>query len=271
MAWFKTPKQIFQSVKALPSNFLRGAKNILSFNLTDYAPEGSKVQTGTLPIGGLGSGALKLASKTKSFYSGTAKVIKPFVPKSTTGKIFAGTSTIIGAGILKESVKARGGAGAFVKNIPNVPKNIFGFGESIGEVIEGEKTFGKEDVIAGAKKAGVAGAIIGAGALIIPKVIDKIKNREEKPITPPSVVPQVSEGVFKVTPEQEQMIKEKPIGIEGEKVITPETISITPKKRTYKRRVAKKPQSIRQSVNVNVVNRSTGLRITNKRYLKEAI
>ena len=72
-----------------------------------------------------------------------------------------------------------------------------------------------------------------------------------------------------ITQPAQQLTKEKPVGVEGEAPILPETTTISSGKRRYKRRTAKKTPSVRQSVRVNVIAnpKSTGMKIINKKYI----
>lgn len=217
--------------------------------------EGKKLIMGEAPIG---LSAVATIPKT------LIKAVTSFAKAKPLATVTATIGGFLGYGVLKESPKAKEKVLSTIKKLPQVPKEIIGYGEEVGKVIEGERAFGKEDVIKGLKTAGVFGAVVGAGALIIPKIKDwrKAKKTEEGLI--------LGETPMIQTEAKEQLITEKPIGIEGETPITPETISLTAEKKPYKRRRAKKPMSIRQSVRVNIINRtqSTGIRI-NKKYIND--
>jgi len=170
--------------------------------------------------------------------------VKSVIPKTIRGKVFATTSTLLGIGVLKGSPKARKAVVTKVKQLPKAPGKIVGFGESVGKVIEGESVFNKGNVIQGTKTAGVAGLILSAGALVIPKAIDKFK--EDKPLE--TVTPTLA---TEPAPEK-QLIAEKPQGIPGTPP-TSKTVSVGAVKRR-KRRTKKKAPSVRQSVRVNIIN-----------------
>lgn len=237
-------------------------KKLFTFDIRKHAPEGSKVLSGTVPIAGTGAGAIKGALRTKTVLG---KIAKSFIPVTTKGKIYAGVGTAVGAGILKTSPTARTFAKEKVLGLPQVPKKIFGFGGEVGKVIEKERTFGKEDIVKGLKVAGILGAGVAVGAVVIPKVIEKVKEiretKQEKELQP---VESVSVDPAK------QLLQEKPIGIQGEVPITPETTTIPTGKKTYKPRRAPKQPSVKQSVRLNIINTSTGIKQTNK-YLSQKV
>ena len=242
----------------LKSAWEKVIKPVVTFDIKEYAPKGEKVLTGTLPIGGVGATAVKLASKTGTILKTTAKVIKAVTPKTILGKATAVTTGLIGYGILKESPKAREVALTTITELPKKPAKIISLGGEVGKVIEGEKVLEKEKIIGGLKTAGVVGGVAVAGAVIIPKVIEKVKEMKEKPLETPTTTD---------TPEK-QLVPEKPLG-QAETPITPQTTTITTGKKPTRRRRATKITSVRQSVRVNVINRATGIRVQNKRYLYE--
>ena len=164
------------------------------------------------------------------------KGLKAFIPKTIKGKIFAGTSALIGFGITRESPKARRFVKEKVKAVPSLPGKVIGFGEDVGKVIEGERRFGKEDIIEGAKKAGVVGAVVAAGALIIPKILDRSKDFETLPVDLPL------ENGKQLSPE---------------KAITPEleTTGAGVKKKRSRRRTQARRQTISQKVSINIGNK----------------
>ncbi len=184
---------------------------------------------------------------------------KAIIPTTLKGKIITATAGLIGIGILKESPIARAFAKKKVKEVPKVPERIIGFGEEVGKVIEKERTFGKEDIIKGLKTAGVVGAVTAGAIVVVPKVIEKVKEWRA-----PAII---------TVPPEKQLIPEKPVGVEGEVPMTPETTTITTGKKPYKRRRAKITPSVRQYIRVNVISRpvATGLRITNKRYINQKL
>lgn len=126
-------------------------------------------------------------------------------------------------------------------------------GEQLGLAYEKAAEKGEELTLGeGLKAAGLVGAglVLGAGA---PAIIEKTKE--------------IFAGfeTLEIPPEK-QLVTEKPIGIEGEVPITPETTTITTGKKPYKRRRAKITPSVRQYVRVNVISRSTstGIRQSHK-------
>lgn len=191
-----------------------------------------------------------------------ASLAKSLVPATIKGKVITGTSALIGYGVLKSSPKAQKTVEKAIVSLPDKPSKIIGLGKGIGQVIEKKKKFTAKDVGKALAVAGIVGGAAAGAAVILPKIKEKFTKEK-------AVVPEVSPGVFEATPEQaQQLVKEKPIGIEGTPQ-TPQTTKITTGRKPYKRRRAKKTPSVRQSVRVNVINRSTGIRNTN--YIKERL
>lgn len=175
-----------------------------------------------------------------------SKGAKALIPKSAVAKVSALGAGLIGYGILKESPKAQATVEKAIESFPDQPSKAIGFGGEIGKVIEKEKVFGSEKIMEGAKAAGVVGAVAAVGAIVIPKVFGK-----DKPAQAPSIP--------EIDPEK-QLVTEKPVGIQGEVPITPETTTITTGKTPSKRRRATKTPSVRQYVRVNVINQAVGMR-----------
>ena len=121
-------------------------------------------------------------------------------------------------------------------------EGIFVGAEKLGVAFEEAEKKGEEITIGEAwKTAGLLGAglILGAGA---PAIIEKGKE--------------IFAETFDVVdvPPEKQLVKEKPIGIEGEAPLAPETATITTGKKPYKRRRKKIAPSVRQSVKINIIN-----------------
>lgn len=173
---------------------------------------------------------------------GRTILAKAVVPKSI-GGLAKIPIVITGGTVLFKSKKARKVVDTFTD-----PTTAIRGGEIIAETIETGKpgVSVKEAVVGGGLLAGavVGGLAIVKGSQILPDLLP-----------------------------DKQLIKEKPLGIEGETPITPQTATITTGKKKYKRRKVKKSPSVRQSVRVNIINRptNTGLRITNKRYLNKEL
>lgn len=201
-----------------------------------------KVKTGYLPIGpALGPGIIKVVPK----------VVKPI------GKIVSAVGKPLISAVARKPVLAIVGAGVLVSGAgPTIVKTLFKAGKVTGEVITGEKALTTETIAEVGKGLGVLAGVgaVGAVAGVIGKKV--LEKRAEVSAVPEGVVGPVAE---------------KALGIPGETPITPETAPITPKKRAYKPRRAIKTPSVRQSVKINIISRpvSTGIRIINKRYLKQ--
>lgn len=202
-------------------------------------------------------GRIPLAVKAAAAISLIPGALASIIPATLKGKVIAGTATILGTGILAKSPAAREFVVAKIEKIPEVPKEIYQFGEKVGGVVEGESVFGKEDIIKGVKTAGIVGGIAAAGAVVIPYVKKKIEKR--KAATTP---------VLPVEPEK-QIIPEKQKGIKGEVPITPEVTTITTGKKPYKRRRAKIIPSVRQSVKINVI--ASPRASISKRYINQPL
>ena len=198
---------------------------------------------------------IKIAKKTPSIF---LKGTKTIAPKTLRGKINTGTGGLIGLGILKESPKARKFTVQKVKSAPSIPGKIVSFGESVGRVIEGEKVFGKEDVIKGVNDAGIIGGTVALGTMVMPKIISKIKEKD-KPFDT-GAISQLDE-----IPPQKQIIKEKPTEAITTKPSTVPIQTISTGRKPIRRRRAKKKVSttIKQSINLNVINNSG-----NRKYIK---
>lgn len=121
-------------------------------------------------------------------------------------------------------------------------------GQTLGEFIENPIEKVKEgisNIIEKVKEsplisAGIGAGLITAGAIIVPKIADKFKDKD---------IAIGSPGSIPITPERATI-----------------PISATSKKRS-KRRTAKKPQSIRQSVKINIINHNRAT--NNQKYIKE--
>lgn len=179
--------------------------------------------------------------------AGRTIVSKALIPKSI-GGIAKIPLAVTGVTVLAKSKKARK-----TVDVATDPSTWVKGGEIIGETIETGKppVTIKQALVGGGL---IAGAVVGGVA--VAKGIKKIK---EDPL------------IFRA-PQGEQLITEKPLGIEGETPILPETTTISPTRKAYKRRRAKKTPSVRQSVRINIVNKSkaTGIKIS-KRYLKQEL
>tara|TARA_Y100000310_G_scaffold232406_1_gene235242 strand:- start:377 stop:1270 length:894 start_codon:yes stop_codon:yes gene_type:complete len=226
---------------------------------------GTTLATTGIVAGAVYGGGIVVASAKAGTLGALAKgTALKLIPSTLKGKIALGTASVLGTGLLIESKKAR----KFVKETAvNFPEKVGGLletGGEIGKVIEGEKEFLGEDVVDALKTGGViAGASVGAG-LIIPKVVEWWKSRDKEGVAPPTL----DSPPMQLLPD-----KEGALGIEGESPILPETTDITPPKRRYKPRTAKKTPSVRQSVRVNVIAspKSTGIKISNRKYINPCL
>ena len=254
----KTFGKVFGTVVTAPSNLiLKGIGKITDKEYKTMTADefvGTKFGKALTITAGVVSGGLLVAS---GGVTAIGKGIVKAIPKSIGGKVILGTAVVTTAGVLKSSPKAETFVEKTIEGIPDKPKQIYEFGEKVGKVIEGETEFQKSDLGKAVTTAGVVGAVVGAGALIIPRVIDKEKEVKEKVLEiPKQDVPILDKPI----------VSEKPLNqaIGGETPVLPETSTISTGKTSYKRRRAKKPPQVRQSVNIKLNN--TGVRIT-KKYL----
>lgn len=173
------------------------------------------------------------------------------------GRVAAVVGKKVLAAVIKKPVAAIVISGVAVSGaLPTIAKTLFKAGKVTGEVITGEKALTPETI---AEVGKGVGALLGIGAIgTIAGVIGK------KILTKKDKVPEEIVGALPV---------DKPIGLEGEAPITPETVSLVEKKRAYKPRRAKITPSVRQSVKINIISRpiATGMRITNKRYISQEL
>lgn len=262
-------------------NFLKpGAKKAINFfagGVIKFAKKPSlkllpgaafDVATTLFPVGKLAKVAKFASPFIKITARKTGKILfstgKAVVPKTIKGKIYGGTAGLIGYGILRDSPTSRTFVTERVKDLPKVPGKIIGVGGDIAGVIEKDKTFSYKDILKTGGKAGAVGVVAVGTAVVIPKIIDKFKNRGETPI-----IPIAPPSVYNVEPSK-QLVSEKPIGI-GSEVITPETISVSPTRKRSKRRTTKKKPSMKQSVKINILNAPKVTGISSKKYLKQEI
>jgi len=172
------------------------------------------------------------------------------------GRAIIAAAKPIGTAIVRKPVVAIVGAGVLVSGAaPTIIKTLFKAGKTTGEVITGEKALTGETIAEVGKGVGALLGVAAVGTavgIVAKKFIDKKKEDLEEIPT---------------------LITEKPVGIEGETPITPETTSITKEKRPYKPRRAKITPSVRQYVKINIISKpvATGMRIINKRYISQGI
>lgn len=190
-------------------------------------------------------GAAIAAGRGAALAATTAKAL---IPKTIMGKIVALVAVPYAAAkIIKEPT--------IIEKIPEIP--AAGWEAAQITDLESGIAYVKEHPYMSAGAIAAALGTMGYSAVMVGRILKYVK----KPAAPeiPTLAP----------PEEQLIITEKPIGIEGEIPLTPEVTTITTGKKPYKRRRAKKVPSVRQSVRVNIFNRpvATGIRITNKRYI----
>lgn len=151
-----------------------------------------------------------------------------------------------------------------VEKLPEIPAAAFEAGK-VTDLESGIEYVKAHPYMSAAAIATALGAA-GYSAVMIGRILKYVKKPK---------IPEIPEDVGAppvfIPPPDEQLITEKPLGIEGEIPLTPETTTITTGKRAYKRRRAKKTPSVRQSVRVDIVNKPIGMRITNKRYIRHEL
>lgn len=187
------------------------------------------------PVGRFLTGAATVT--TLGLGVATLPVTAPFIVKAAIAKPLV---AIVGAGL----VSTAGGR----ELIGAAAEGLFKGGEELGLLAEKLKKEDKELTIGeGLKAAGLVGAGVVA-AVGIPIAIKKIKEKIPE-------IPSFEEPA-------EIIVSEKPIGVEDEMPILPETAKITVGKKPYKRRRATIIPPVKQYVKVNIINRatSTGIR-----------
>lgn len=173
------------------------------------------------PLDTIKKTAVNTALVAGTIYLGGASLI----PKTIGGKLLA----IGGVSAVLTSPKVA----KFLEPTEIIDKAVTG-GEILADVVEGDSDIDLGDALA-------TGGLVGAGAVIGGLVVDYLKDIDlgnDKNLLPD--------------------VKPSAVGVNSTPIL-PERTTVSPK-RTYKRRRAKKPTSIRQSVRVNI--------ISNKNYLK---
>lgn len=234
---------------SLLKSIYEGAKKVVTFNIRDFTKE--KVYTGTLPI----SGTSLSPSTTLKVGSAVGKVATT-IAKSPVKTAKTLITVPIVAGVLTTSKKAQD----IVKGAINPTKNLEK-GKTIGELIEKPKEAGSilginkdssvvQNIIKGAKTAGVVGAVAGAGALAVAGA----KKVKEKLASAKTI-----EQAISSSPSNE--IIGAPVFTGG--VPTAPAVSSLPSVEAVPSPVKEKPMSVSQRVNIKIDNKRT------KRYKKE--
>lgn len=178
---------------------------------------------------------------------GVGVVAKSLIPATLKGKAIAFVAAPAAAAYVIQKPEV-------LETLSELPATGFQAGGLAADpTIKGAVEFIKEHpvVTAAAVVAGGAGAIYAGGA------VAKLIGGDDKVI------------VQQPAPAQ-QIMKESPIGIGGAPQTQP-TQLITPTKKPTRRRRATKPQQIRQSVRLNIINRSVSTGTKNTIYLKERL
>lgn len=194
-----------------------------------------------------------VAAVSKLGVLGAAKLL---IPTTLKGKAVAAVAVPFGVAYAIKKPEVIG-------QIAEAPITAFEAGTVAAEPsYEAGLEFIKEHPYFSAAAITTALAAAGYSAVMISRLIPRVKKPED---VIPAAIPS--------PPPEEQIIKEKPVGITEEIPIVPEVTTITTGRKPYKRRRAKITPSVRQSVRVNIINRptATGLRITNKRYLNHRL
>lgn len=249
-------KKVKQTRQAISRGDTGKASGVIGTTLASTAI----AATGILAVAGAGAGGvlggISRTFVTKTIPKATFSVAKSVVPKSVIGKVGAGSATILGAGVLTSSRKARG-------SIKDAPGGVFLLGKDIGKSIEGDKPLNTGDLARGFKTAGLVG-LAGVGlAVVAPKIIGAVKGDGKKESEPFAIVGPVPE-------ESTEKAKETPIKTETPAVIstTPipdKTTIVTPTRAPTRRRTTKKPIiPMKQSVKVFV---NTGRYLNQRNYV----
>lgn len=181
---------------------------------------------------------------------GAGVVAKSLIPATLKGKVIGAVATPLVLGAVIQSP-------ALIGKTLEAPEQLAEFGADLSGVIADPSVEGFIDLAKGSPviTSVIAGGVLGTGALVGANIISGIKTRK------------AIEGIGNVG---------APVGLSGgvaQNPILPETMTVSPTKTQSKRRRATKKQPIKQSVRVNIINRpvTTGLRMTNKRYLNNEL
>lgn len=208
----------------------------------------------------------------------TLAVLAPF-SGAVRGAVTKAVTTTIAKAPLKSAAVGLIGGGALIssptlvktaaKTIAAAPETLVGTGEKIGKVVEGTANLSDispKDVKNIAVAVG-AGAVIATGAAL---AYDYVKDKQETKVAEvenKTSIPQSSVKPITVTDLSQVQTPMTPI--------TPQTnvTSSTGTPKTSKRRARRaKPQSINQSVRVNVINTSKSVGISQtKKYLNRQL
>lgn len=183
---------------------------------------------------------------------GVGAVAKTLIPATLKGKVIGAIVAPIAIGAVIQSP-------ALIGKTLDAPAELAEFGAGLGGVIADPSIGAFVELVKGSPviSAVIGGAVLGTGALAVGSIVSGIQTRKAiKGI-----------GDIEISPA---------VGVAGGVVqspILPETVTVSPTTTQPKRRRAIKKQPIRQSVRINIVNRpaTTGLRITNKRYINNEL
>ena len=219
-------------------------KEVIKEHFEEQPVTTQMLETGLATVGYVG---LLLGGAT----AGGAAIAKVIGKKAVSVAVKHPLGTLFGAGLL-----ATEGGQKFVKKIPG---KVFGAGEFTGEVLEkieeDEVLPTTGEILVG---AGLLGAGLIGGALTI-RELEKWWEKKEGEKKEDKGIPTLNGEI----PE----IPEIPLG-KDESPILPETVTVSPTRKRYKRRRATITPSMRQSVRVNIINSP---RHTNKTFINERL
>ena len=191
--------------------------------------------------------------------AGTLKVVgsagKALIPKSVGGLV--GTTALIGLGSTK------GGRTLIKEGVKGIFKGAKATGETYEDIVSGNKEFTGKDLL----NAGIGGGLLTAGALVIPDLLNKDKDKDtggfSSYLDDNTLIPDTKK-------QEEQLQKEVISGVQPnaavESPVLPETqtISSTPAKKRKKMRSKPRQQQINQRVNIDIINNNSSNRTTKK-------
>ena len=265
--WTAAAKKVGTTRKAISTGKASGWKVIGTTVASTAVLAGA-----TLAIAGGAGGAAGIAARRTVFRA--PSIAKKFIPKSFVGRTVA---VLAAPAVIGAVVRSPGKAVGFVLEAPGEIAELGGdlaaFGydpslESAKDVITGSPLIAAGLAVAGVVVA--APAVAGVVGNVLAQKERKAQTELLEDISKEKVLDTAVVAPVAVAPEN-QIIKEKPLGVAGAPE-QPKTTSIksAPRKR-YKRRVAKKAPQVRNNVRVNIVNAPKVTGLSMKRYIKQEL
>lgn len=234
-------------------------KDVVSETIKE--PKGQQiveVLSTALTVGSIYGAGKAIATK------GITTAAKALIPSTTKGKIVAGGTTLLGAGILAETKKP-------IQAVSTLPSNIGNFGSNVGKLIDNptllqaEKTL-KENPLISSIVLGTGAAIVGKGATSAfgavssyqtKKAVDELSSTIKQNNTANNLLPSAGEIALRDTSTNE--VASSTNSFIPQTAVTPATTQMTTtktgisKRKTYKKQQL---QNISQKVNVVLGNKT---------------